>query len=227
MQLSSLKVLLIEDSPADAELVLRALRDLDARVEHARVASAAALRRSLAEFVPDVVLSDFSMPGFSGQEALEIVRERSPHVPFLFVSGTIGEELAIQALQRGAIDYVLKDNLRRLPSAIERALGIARDGRDRQRMEQALRESEERFRSIVENSRDWIWECDRNIRITYSNGAVAQILGYQPEELVGTLAAEHMHAVDSAEAARRIPALAAEGKGWSRWRLRWRHRNGS
>ena len=77
------------------------------------------------DFAPDVILSDFSMPGFSGQEALEIARDWRPDVPFIFVSGTIGEELAIHALQRGAIDYVLKDNLRRLPSAVERALGIA------------------------------------------------------------------------------------------------------
>lgn len=221
-----LKVLMVEDSPADAEMVLRALRDLGREFEHVRVASESRLRDALSDFAPDVVLSDFSMPGFSGQEALEVVRVMAPHVPFVYVSGTIGEELAILALQRGAIDYVLKDNLRRLPSAVERALGIARDRCERQHIEQALRESEERFRSIVENSKDWIWENERDTRTTYSNSAIARILGYRPEELIDTLAVEHMLEEDRDEVRRRIPELVAARQGWSRWRLRWRHRNG-
>ena len=222
-----LKVLMVEDSLADAEMVLRALRDLGREFEHARVASEAALRAALTEFAPDVVLSDFSMPGFSGQEALEVVRVEAPQVPFLFVSGTIGEELAILALQRGAIDYVLKDNLRRLPSAVDRALGIARDRCERQRMEQALRESEERFRSIVENSNDWVWENEWDTTTTYSNSAIARILGWRPEEMLGTLAAEHMLPEDRQMVEQRMPELVAGRKGWTRWRLRWRHRNGS
>ena len=131
-------------------------------------------------------------------------------MPFLFVSGTIGEEAAIDALQRGAIDYVLKDNLRRLPSAVERALDIARRPRASARgCERALRESEERFRTIVENSQDWIWENERRRRTTYSNGAIARILGYQPEELLGTLAAEHMLPEDATDGGR---AHAAAGR---------------
>lgn len=222
-----LKVLLVEDSPADAELVVRALHALGRPVQTARVSNADTLHAALAEFDPDVVLSDFSMPGFSGQEALRIVREQAPHIPFLFVSGTIGEELAIEALQRGAMDYVLKNNLRRLPSAVVRALDIARDRCERLRMEQALRESEERFRTIVESSRDWIWENEWSTRITYSNGAIAQILGYQPEELRGTFAIEHMLPEDREEVERCMPRLIAEGKGWHRWQLHWCHRNGS
>ncbi|MGH8076499.1 MAG: EAL domain-containing protein [Lysobacter sp.] len=221
-----LKVLLVEDSPADAELMLRALRDLGAEIHHVRVASEATLLRALAEFAPDVILSDFSMPGFSGQQALQIAGERAPDTPFLFVSGTIGEELAIDALKRGAIDYILKDNLRRLASAVERALQIAHDRREHHRMEQALRESEERFRSIVENSRDWIWEND-GTRTTYSNNAVKQILGYRSTELIGALAVEHMLPEDREQMEQRVPGLIAAGKGWQRWQRRWRHRNGS
>ena len=222
-----LKVLLVEDSAADAELVEHALRDLGRPVQAMRVCSADTLRAALAEFDPDIVLSDFSMPGFSGQEALQIVCDQAPHVPLLFVSGAIGEELAIDALQRGAMDYLLKNNLRRLPSAVTRAMGVTRDRSERLRIERALGESEERFRTIVESSHDWIWEYDSNSRVCYSNDAVAQILGYPPEELLGTLATKYMLPEDLEEVEQRMPGLVAQGKGWNRWRLRWRHRDGS
>jgi CheY-like chemotaxis protein len=113
-----LKVLLVEDSPEDVTLALRALRGLDRPLRSEIVASEQALRAALNDFAPDIVLSDFSMPGFSGQEALRIVHDFDPELPFIFVSGTIGEELAIEAMQRGAADYVLKDNLRRLQAAV-------------------------------------------------------------------------------------------------------------
>ena len=209
----ALKVLLVEDSAADAELVLRAL----ARpVEHLRVSSGPALRQALADYRPDVVLSDFAMPGFDGPEALRICGEIAPDIPFLFVSGTIGEERAIDALQRGAADYVHKDNLRRLPSAVTRAMDLAGERREHQRIQHALIESEERFRTIVENSQDWIWEGDLDTRITYCNGAIVRILGYRPEELLGTFAAERMLPEDAAVVRERLPQLIDAGRGWTR-----------
>ncbi|HET6435719.1 MAG TPA: EAL domain-containing protein [Xanthomonadaceae bacterium] len=222
-----LRVLLIEDSAPDAELVLRALRELEQPLEHRRVSSEATLREALAGFRPHVVLSDFSMPGFNGLAALEIVREGWPEVPFLFVSGTIGEELAIQALQRGAADYVLKNNLRRLPSAVRRALDIARDRSERDRMERALRESEERFRSIVESSHDWIWESDQRLMLTYSNHAIERILGLRPDEVIGTRAVDLVEASDHAAVAAQLENYLAQGSGWRQWQVRARHRDGS
>lgn len=224
---ATLKVLLVEDSPSDAELVLRSLRELPHDIEHARVSSEAGLRRALAEFVPDIILSDFSMPGFSGQQALVVARQEASDIPFLFVSGTIGEELAIEALQRGALDYVLKDNLRRLPSAVERALRMNRERLALERTERALRESEERFRTIVENSRDWIWETDADLITTYSNHAVEQILGYKPEELLGTRATDLLVDEERDGVVRRIGELRGQGSGWQRWRVKCRHRDGS
>jgi PAS domain S-box-containing protein/diguanylate cyclase (GGDEF)-like protein len=226
-QSAALRVLMVEDSVADAELVQRSLRDLPGPVEHTRVASEAALRMALEHFRPDVILSDFSMPGFSGQEALKIANATAPDVPFLFVSGTIGEEAAIDALNRGAIDYVLKDNLRRLPSAIQRALDIARHRLDRSLMERALRESEERFRTIVENSQDWIWEIDAEGRMTYNNPAVERILGYPLEHMHGLDTLRFMHPQDREDVLRQLPEIVAEGRGWRGWRLRWLHNDGS
>ena len=222
-----LKILLIEDSPADTDLVLRALRGLQRLIEHDRVASETGLRRALVEFEPEVILSDFAMPGFSGPEALRICCEEAPGTPFLFVSGTIGEERAIDALQRGAADYVLKDNLRRLPSAVTRALDVAIQRRERKHIEQALRDSEERFRSIVESSGDWIWEMDLSGRHVYCNGSVANLLGYAPESLIGTESLSLLVEDDRRLVEAALPELIAAKRGWNSWALRWRHRDGS
>ncbi|MDQ3038585.1 MAG: EAL domain-containing protein, partial [Pseudomonadota bacterium] len=226
-QLSPLKVLLVEDSPADAQLILRALRDLPRPFEHERVASADALRDALARFQPDVILSDFSMPGFSGQEALEIAISLAPELPLVFVSGATGEELAIDAMQRGALDYVLKDNLRRLPSAIQGALHTARNRVQREDLARALRANEARFRSIVETSKDWIWEMDPQGRQTYANAAVESVLGYSPKELLGKDSLVHLLPEDRAEVERLMPGLMARKLPWHNWPLRWRHRDGS
>jgi signal transduction histidine kinase len=128
----------VEDSPEDAELMSEQMLDagLDARFE--RVESEAELRQALAAFQPDIVLSDLSMPGFSGDDALRIVRETSPEVPFIFVSGTMGEENAVAALQKGANDYIIKHQPARLPSAVARAIRDARSAIERARVETEL-----------------------------------------------------------------------------------------
>jgi PAS domain S-box-containing protein/diguanylate cyclase (GGDEF)-like protein len=221
-----LRLLLIEDSAPDVELMLRALQALDRPFEHLQVQSERELRESIARFRPDVVLSDFSMPGFSGRLALEIVVELSPHTPFLFVSGTIGEEMAIEALQRGAVDYVLKDNLRRLAPAVQRALRNADERRQRQEMERALRQSEERFRSIVESSRDWIWELDAAGRLIYSNPAVEGILGYRPDSLLGLDCPGMVHPDDREGAGATLADAIGGGRPWQALPLRLLHRGG-
>ncbi|GAB3102029.1 sensor domain-containing protein [Lysobacter terrae] len=222
---SPLKVLLVEDSAADAELIAHVLRRLGT-VEYRRVDNAFKLRTTIEEFAPHVILSDFTMPGFSGHDALVLVSELAPHIPFVFVSNTIGEDVAIEALQRGAADYVLKDNLRRLPPAVERALRTAQERNVREQMERALRESEERFRSIVESSQDWIWETDRDGHLSYNNPAGARILGRDPATLEGVLWSTLLHPDDHALAdgiMRDVDAM----QPWQNLRLRFLHEDGS
>lgn len=117
-----LRVLWAEDSTEDTELLSAGLDAAGVAHEVLRVEDEPALRAALAGYTPDVVLSDLSIPGFSGERALEVVREVAPQLPFLFVSGTMGEDVAVQALQRGANDYVLKQNPARLPAAVLRAV---------------------------------------------------------------------------------------------------------
>ena len=129
------RILLVEDVEPDAELTLLNLRRAGLHCIAKRVQTEAELRAALAEFNPDIVLSDFSLPQFTGFSALEVVREVTPDVPFIFVSGTIGEERAVNALLCGAVDYLLKSNLTRLPSAVRRALAEV-EARKQRRLEQ-------------------------------------------------------------------------------------------
>ena len=121
-----IRILLIEDMELEAELTLRELRRHGITPLVERVETDEAMRAALRDFKPSIILSDFSLPKFDGLRALDVARECAPEVPFLFVSGTIGEERAIEALRRGAVDYVLKSNLARLGAAVQRALEEAR-----------------------------------------------------------------------------------------------------
>jgi diguanylate cyclase (GGDEF)-like protein len=133
-----IRVLLAEDVRTDAELALRELKRAGLRVEPLIVDTVDGFRRALAEFRPEIILSDFNMPRFDGMHALALARELAPDVPFIFVSGTIGEEYAIRAMKSGATDYVLKNNLVRLPPSVERALAEAREHRAKRQAERRL-----------------------------------------------------------------------------------------
>jgi diguanylate cyclase (GGDEF)-like protein/PAS domain S-box-containing protein len=134
----TIRLLLAEDSESDADLELRALKRAGLQVDSLVVETEPAFRRALHDFAPEVIVSDFSMPHFDGISALRIAREIVPDTPFLFVSGTIGEEHAIHALREGATDYVLKNNLARFPAAVQRALEEARGRRERRRAQAGL-----------------------------------------------------------------------------------------
>jgi diguanylate cyclase (GGDEF)-like protein len=146
----AIRVLLTEDVPADAELEVRELKRAGLAVSHRTVDSEPAFVGALREFAPDIILSDFSMPGFDGMAALALARQLSPDTPFIFVSGTIGEEYAIRALRNGATDYVLKSNLVRLPAAVERAVAEARERSERRRADAEQRARIERLSRIRE-----------------------------------------------------------------------------
>ena len=142
----TVRVLLAEDNRDDADLAVRELKRAGMVVAHRIVESRDAFESALREFAPDAILSDFSMPGFDGMQALRLAVDQAPDVPFIFVSGTLGEEYAIRALRNGAVDYVLKSNLMRLPASVERALEEARVRRERRRTEMELEIARERLK---------------------------------------------------------------------------------
>lgn len=143
-----MRVLLVEDEPADAELVIDDLRDDGIDCVDLRVDTEAQFLEALDTFQPDIVLSDINLPLFDGQRALDLLRERDLLLPFIFVSGTIGEEVAVEALRRGATDYILKHNTVRLAAAVRRALHEAGEQRARQHAEDELIRAQ-RFESLA------------------------------------------------------------------------------
>ena len=135
-----LRVLIVEDIPTDAELAVRQLERSGIGCVHHRVDSEPSFRKALTDFRPHLILSDFTIPAFDGLAALDIALESAPDVPFIFLSGTIGEERAIEALRRGAVDYVLKTNPARLAPAVRRALREVAERRRRRFAELRIRE---------------------------------------------------------------------------------------
>lgn len=136
-----LDIILLEDEATDAELVQRALRKSDIRFKIRHADDKARFIRALNEKKPDIVLSDYKLPSFSGLDAVRLVREKYPDVPVIAVTGAIGDEVAVQLIKSGANDYVLKDRLARLPYAVTRALAEAAEHREREKAQRALHES--------------------------------------------------------------------------------------
>ncbi len=136
--MSQVTILMLEDSDLDAALIERELSRSVLDISFQRVAARAPFADALKRGGFDLILSDFSLPDFNGVEALELARTLAPEAPFIFVSGVVGEEFAIDSLKEGATDYVLKQRLERLPSAVRRALREANERRERRRAEERM-----------------------------------------------------------------------------------------
>ncbi len=181
----TLRVLIIEDSGDDTALLVRAIQRADFEPQYERVDTPEETRRALIEQTWDLVISDYVLPQFSGLDALEIVQQSGADLPFIIVSGKIGEEVAVEALKAGANDYLLKDRLTRLGPAINRAMEEAEQRRKRRQSERALRESEERYRRLVESSPETTFIYTDG-RFVYINPAGVQLFGAtSPLDLIG------------------------------------------
>lgn len=175
-----LRLLLIEDSEDDAIILLRALKKVGYEFEHERVETPEAMNAALDKSSWDVIISDYVIPGFGGLEALKISQDRKLDIPFIIVSGQIGEDAAVSAMKAGAHDYVMKDSLMRLGPAIGRELQEAEVRRAQRQAREALRDSEERFRQFAENiDAAFImsdWEPEEGLgNVTYVSPAFATI----------------------------------------------------
>ncbi len=175
-----LRVLHLEDSSSDALLVAEELRDAGLHCELRRVEDEAGFRRELAQAPPGLILADYSLPGFDGLTAHAIAREQCPDTPFIFCTGALGEERAIEALNSGAADYVLKSNLRRLGPAIRRALREEGERRALRQAEEALRESEASLAEAQHIARIGSWKLDLQRNMLKWSDEVCRIFEVEP-----------------------------------------------
>ncbi len=180
-----LRVLIVEDSKDDAFLLVRALRRGGYEPTFERVDTPAAMTTALNQQTWDIVISDYSMPYFSGLAALKLLKESGLDLPFIILSGAIGEETAVEAMKTGAHDYIMKDNLARLIPAIERELREVEVRREHGMAEKALRESEERLNSFMESATDAFALFDSELNYIEINKAWLEMSDLRKEEVIG------------------------------------------
>lgn len=189
----ALRLLLLEDTPADVQLIEQQLRraglSFVCRVADSRESLAAAL----GEFAPDLVLSDYRLPGMTALDAIELLRHTAPTVPLIVVTGSLTEEIAADCIKAGAADYVLKENLVRLPSAVSHALELKQVREDAARVHDELREREQRYRALVEHSYDAVALLDPRGTVQYASHSTERVLGYTRDDFVGRNIFELMH----------------------------------
>jgi two-component system sensor histidine kinase UhpB len=220
-----LDIIIIEDVVRDAEAIEAELREARLPFTSRRLESAEALRAELERSVPDIILSDFTLPQFDALGALRLLKERRLDIPFILVTGNRSEEVAVECIQQGADDYILKASLKRLPTSIKNAIQKKAIEQAKAHAELALRRSEEKYRLIAHNTRDVITMVDADGRFTYVSPSVHASLGFVPEELVGTDALELVHPEDrSGMQAAWEQSLAHQESRTAE--VRMRHRNG-
>ena len=180
-----LRILHLEDDPADAELVRATLGQSGMTCDVVQVQNREDFLAALDNTALDLILADNKLPAFDGLSALALARQKCPHTPFIFVAGTMGEDVAVDTLKSGATDYVLKDRLSKLVPAVRRAIREAEEQRERRRAEDALENAVERFRRLVDSAVDAIVGVDGEGRITLVNPQAEKLFGYSPGELLG------------------------------------------
>jgi PAS domain S-box-containing protein len=180
-----LRVLLVEDSEDDALLLTRALKKNGYEPKVERVQTARDMSRALENAPWDIILCDYHLPGFSGFEAIDLLKKTNLDIPLIIVSGAIGEETALDCIHRGASDYIMKGNLARLSMAVQRELEEKKSRDHHRQDEEALRQSEEKYRSILEDIEDGYYETDLRGNFTFFNSALCRIWRYPAEELMG------------------------------------------
>ena len=181
-----LRVLIIEDSDRDAALEVRALEAAGYRVTYVVAETATDMKAALADQAFDIVISDHGLPQFDAPGALAVLKESGLDIPFIIVSGAIGEEIAVELMKAGANDYVMKDRLSRLVLAIQKELKEAESRRERKRAEEALRESELRYHLLFEEAQDGIALADEETgEIVDCNQSLCRMTEKDKTELLG------------------------------------------
>ena len=180
-----IRVLIVDDSEDDGLLLLRKLKKGGYSPTYEQVDTAEAMSKALDKQTWDVILCDNSMPGFNAFSALELYKDKRLDLPFIIVSGTIADETAVVAMKAGVHDYIMKSNLARLSSAIDRELREAKNRQERRNTVIQLRKSEEKYRTLFEDSKDAIYLNDKEGGLINFNRSTLDLFGYSREEMLG------------------------------------------
>ncbi|WOK09377.1 PAS domain S-box protein [Imperialibacter roseus] len=209
MQHKPLKVLIVEDFSSDAELVKLSLTNFDFQCLFEVCASKRQYSKLIVDFKPDIVLSDFNLPGFNGLAALSQLREHDDLTPFIFVTGTLTEDNAVEAMRQGVTDFILKKDLGHLPAAVLRAMREKKHKMDKQEVLNRLEASEKRFAALVQEGSDLIGVLDIEANYLFVSKSSERVLGIKPDVFIGKSAFDFIHPDDEAWVRQKFSTLTA------------------
>lgn len=212
MKDQTLRALIIEDSEDDTLLLIRELKKGGFHVEYERVETAVAMEKALREKQWDIILCDYKMPKFNGPSAIGLLKETNIDIPIIIISGTIGEETAVECMRLGAQDYLMKGKLSRLCSAIKRELEDARIRTSHKQTEEALHQSEEKYKTILDNMQEGYYEIDLSGNFTFFNDAMCRNLGCSKNELMNMNSRQYTEEEDLEEVSRAFNKVYTTGE---------------
>lgn len=222
-----LKILHLEDLPSDAELVERALKKGLFDFEKIVVDNKSSFEKALDEFSPDVIVSDHSLPSFNSIEAIRIVKAKGMHLPFILVTSTMTDEFAVTVMKEGINDYILKDRLERLPSAVLNSLEKFRLEKEKELFTKRIFENEKKFRTLIEKNNDMITLSTKDGKMLYGSPSITTRFGYSIEEIPGASFTDFLHPDDLVQYLdKRQEVINKPGKSYYSL-LRLRHKNGN
>src|SRR2546422_898383 len=222
-----LRILHLEDEPDYSDLVRSMLQAEGIQAEVVLVTTRAEFESALALETFDLILADYSLPSYDGLQALKCSRERAPETPFLLISGTIGEQAAIESLKTGATDYILKQWPERLVPSIRRAVQEADERKQRRLAETELVRREKYFRALTENSLDILTILNAEGLFLYNTPSIKRLLGYEPSSLAGQSAFALVHPDDLTRVLEAFSTGLNQPGQTVTLDFRFRHRDGS
>jgi PAS domain S-box-containing protein len=221
------RILIVEDAPLDAELAKIEISRVLVSCEFLVVETQDDFMNSLQYFKPDIIVSDYSLPSFDGLTALKLALEHTPMTPFIIITGSINEDTAVECMKAGATDYVIKDNIKRLGLAVKHALEERQIKIERLKAQEALFQSELKFRTITEQLTDVVFITDLSRVITYVSPACNMVFGFTPNKMIGCFFDEFVASTDSDKARAVLSLEKAQEVSMKNFELLMKHKNGS